>query len=56
VQPYAVADLMQNLQLTMGANISYGDTGTEYGGFYIPGTGRLVDYANSFYFWLTYFF
>jgi len=56
IQTYGVADLMQNLQLTIGAAISYGDRGTEYGGFYLPGSRYLADSAESVYFWLTYYF
>ena len=56
IQTYAVADLMQDLQLTVGAAISYGDRGTEYGGFYLPGSRYLVDSPESVYFWLTYYF
>jgi hypothetical protein len=56
IQPYAVADLKQNLQLTVGANISFGDINTEYGGFYLPGTDFLVDSAESVYLWFTYYF
>lgn len=56
IQPYAVIDLTQNLQLTLGANISWGNTGTEYGGFYIPGTNFLLETADSIYMWATYYF
>lgn len=56
IQPYAVADLMQDLQLTIGANISYGGLRTEFGGFYIPNMPFLVDTPDTIYCWATYYF
>jgi hypothetical protein len=56
IQPYAVADLTQNLQLTVGFSVPYGEIGTEYGGFFIPGTDYLLDSDESIYFWLTYYY
>jgi hypothetical protein len=56
LQPRAIWDIQQNLQLTFGANISWGDKGTEYGGFVIPGTDIRSKAPNNVYLWLTYYF
>jgi hypothetical protein len=56
VQPRAIWDVRQNLQLTMGANVFWGDSDTEYGGFIIPGTDLRSKNPNNVYLWLTYYF
>ena len=56
VQPRAVWDVMQDIQVTVGANIYYGRTGTEYGGFRIPFTPFLVRGNDSIFLWATYYF
>jgi hypothetical protein len=56
LQPRAVWDLMQNLQLTVGANIFWGGKDTEYGGFIIPGTNLGSKSPDDAYLWLTYYF
>ena len=38
LQPRAVWDMSQNLQMTLGANLYYGAPDTEFGGVAIPGT------------------
>jgi hypothetical protein len=55
-QPRAIWDIDQDVQVTFGGNIYYGGTGTEYGGFEIPGTSFLSTPSNSAFLWLTYFF
>ena len=55
-QPRAIWDIDQDVQMTFGGNIYYGGTGTEYGGFEIPGTNLLNKPSNSAFLWLTYFF
>jgi hypothetical protein len=56
LQPRAVWDIITNLQLNFGGNISFGDNNTEYGGFQIPGTPFISKAPNSVYLWLTYYF
>jgi len=56
LQPRAVWDVVQNLQLTLGGNIYYGREGTEYGGFPIPGTDLLNKPADNVFLWLAYYF
>ena len=56
LQPRAIWDVRQNLQLTLGANIFWGDKGTEYGGFIIPGTDLRSKTPNNVYLWMIYYF
>ena len=56
LQPRATWDIKQNLQLTFGANISWGDKDTEYGGFIIPGTNLRSKTPDTAYLWLIYYF
>ena len=56
LQPRAIWDIAQNVQITFGGNIYYGGKGTEYGGFRIPGTSLLNKPPDSAFLWLTYFF
>ena len=56
LQPRAIWDIQQNLQLTLGANIYWGDKGTEYGGFVIPGTKLRSKTPDNVYLWLIYYF
>jgi hypothetical protein len=56
VQPRAVWDAKENVQITFGTNIYYGGPGTEFGGFLIPQTGFINKSPNSVYLWLTCFF
>lgn len=56
MQPRAIWDMKENIQLTCGANLYYGKTGTEYGGFIIPTTTFLNKPPESVYLWLTFFF
>lgn len=56
IQPRIIWDIIQNLQLTWGAGMYYGPTGTEFGGFNIPETNFLNTPRNNTFLWLTYFF
>jgi len=56
LQPRAVWDITQNLQMTFGLNFTWGAKGTEFGGFTIPGTDLLSRSPNNAYTWLTYYF
>jgi hypothetical protein len=56
LQPRLTWDVLQNLQMTVGANIFYGEKGSEYGGFIIPGTDIRSRSPDSAYLWLIYYF
>ena len=56
LQPRAVWDITQNLQMTFGVNFTWGAKGTEFGGFTIPGTDLLSRSPNNAYAWLSYYF
>ncbi|OQY04609.1 MAG: hypothetical protein B6I22_09225 [Desulfobacteraceae bacterium 4572_123] len=56
LQPYATWDITQNLQLTGGLNFYWGDRGSEYGGFTLPGTDIRSKTPDSAYLWLIYYF
>lgn len=56
LQPYATWDIIQNLQMTAGVNVSYGAKGTEYGGFTLPGTDIRSKSPDNAYLWLIYYF
>jgi len=56
LQPRAVWDIAEDVQITFGGNICYGRRGTEYGGFKVPGTNLLNKAPDSAFLWLTYFF
>ena len=56
IQPYAVWDITQDLQMTAGLNINYGDDGTEFGGFKLPGTDLRNKAPDNVYLWFIYYF
>jgi hypothetical protein len=56
LQPYGIWDITQNMQLTCGATLPWGETGTEFGGFPIPGTGFISTPPVSAFLWLTRYF
>lgn len=56
LQPRAVWDIAQDVEMTFGGNVCYGGRGTEYGGYEIPGTNLVNKPANSAFLWVTYFF
>ena len=56
IQPYAIWDMAQNLQMTAGLNLTYGDRDSEFGGFKLPGTTLGTRTPDSAYLWLTYYF
>ncbi len=56
LQPRLNWDMAENTQLTFGANISYGKTGTEYGGFKIGQTNYLNKPSDGVSLWITCFF
>jgi hypothetical protein len=59
LQPRAVWNVTQNLEMKIGANIFYGDNGnpgSEFGGFIIPGTNIHSRSPNSAYLWFNYYF
>ena len=56
LQPRVVWDAAEDIQLAFGATLYYGQKGTEYGGFPLPGTTLLSTPPNTAFAWLTYFF
>jgi hypothetical protein len=59
IQPRAVWNITQDLEMIIGANIFYGDNGdpgSEFGGFIIPGTNIRSRSPNSAYLWFNYYF
>ena len=59
LQPRAVWNMAQNLDIIIGANIFYGDNGdpgSEFGGFIIPGTDIHSRSPHNAYLWFNYYF
>jgi hypothetical protein len=59
LQPRAVWNIAQNLDVKIGANIFYGDNGepgSEFGGFIIPGTNIHSRSPHNAYLWFNYYF
>jgi hypothetical protein len=56
IQPRAVWNFAQDFELTVGANISYGEDGTEFGGIEIPFTDLIIKAPDSAFIWLSYYF
>ena len=56
LQPRGVWDMTEDIQITFGGTVYYGQQGTEYGGFTLPGTNLLSTAPDSAFLWLTYFF
>ena len=56
VQVRTVVDLMQDLYLTAGFNIPAGSSGSEFGGYPVQGTTRLVEPSRSGFLKLAYYF
>ncbi len=56
MQPRVIWDMKENIQLTCGANIYYGETDTEYGGFQIPTTSFQSKPSDNAFLWITFFF
>ena len=51
-----VWNITQDLQLTAGATVPWGGSGTEFGGFPIPGTGYISSPPVSAFIWLARYF
>jgi hypothetical protein len=56
IQPRLTWDATQNLTFTMGADIHWGGTDTEFGGFSIPGTPFDLIPSDSVYVWGSWYF
>jgi hypothetical protein len=56
VQPRLTWDVIEDAQLLVGANLTWGADGTEYGGIPIRGTSYTTRPGNSVYAWLAYYF
>jgi hypothetical protein len=56
VQPRAVWDMAEDMQVTFGAALYHGRKGTEFGGVTIPGAGLMDKPSNKAFLWISYFF
>lgn len=56
LQPRAIWDVAEDVQVTVGGNVAYGEKGTEFGGFEVAGTGLFTGPPDSAFLWLTYYF
>jgi len=56
IQPRVVWDVTEEIQCTLGGNIYYGSSETEFGGFNMPGADYSYKAPDNAYLWLTYFF
>lgn len=56
IQPRAVWDMAEDVQVTFGAALYHGRKGTEFGGVTIPGTGLIDKPSNNAFFGISYFF
>ena len=56
VQPRVIWDAAESIQLIAGADLFYGKSSTEFGGFNLTGTPFLYAPSNSVFFWITCFF
>ncbi|HKL01261.1 MAG TPA: hypothetical protein VJ943_13490 [Desulfotignum sp.] len=55
-QPRAAWNLAQNMELIFGAQMYAGETGSEFGGFTIPGTDFTHKSPDSVFAWVTWYF
>ncbi|MCF8114467.1 MAG: hypothetical protein K9K21_11520 [Desulfotignum sp.] len=56
LQPRAAWNFAQNLEVIFGAQLYAGETGSEFGGFTIPGTGFVHKSPDSVFAWVTWYF
>jgi hypothetical protein len=56
IQPRAVWDPMQNIQVIIGYNVYYGELGTEFGGIEIPATSFALSSPDMLYAWISFYF
>ncbi len=56
LHPWAVYSVTQHSTLLFGANVYYGDNGSEYGGFLIPGTALNTNASANVYLLFSYYF
>jgi len=56
VQPRAMWDIRENLQLILGATIYIGETGSEFGGIRLPDSNITLRNPDRAYIWITYYF
>jgi hypothetical protein len=56
IVPRAIWGMTQNIQVTMGANLSWGSKNTEYGGINIPFTDFYLKSPDSAFVWMTWFY
>jgi len=56
LQPRAVWDIAEDVQITFGGALYHGRRGTEYGGIDIPGTNLRDQPPDEVFLWVSYFF
>ena len=56
IQPRAVWDIAEDMQITVGGALYHGRKGTEYGGVTIPGTRFIDRPPGTAFLWISYFF
>ena len=56
LQPRCAWDIMQDLDLTLGANLPYGGKGSEYGGIPTTNSNYFIQSPSSLYLWLSWYF
>ncbi len=56
LQPRLVYDPTQNIRITAGADLYWGESGSEFGGWKIPGSKLSTTLPNDKYIWVTWFF
>ena len=56
IQPLFTLSAAQNLEITLGSNISLGGRGDEYGQIQIPFSTKTLDSGSNIFFWATLFF
>jgi len=56
VQPRAIWDVAEDVELTFGVNLFWGGDETEYGGFDLPGTDVTYQAPQSAYLWIAFYF
>lgn len=55
LQPRAIWEATEDLEVTVGGSLSYGESGSEFGGFPVA-PGLVSEPADSAFVWLTFFF
>ncbi len=56
IQPKASWDALQNLELIAGADLYFGESGSEFGGIPLPGTRYIHKPAHQLFVWMSWYF